>query len=256
MRSIDLNKINHSYKVGQSCPSIDPNITEDCLLYENGELIGFFINSLTGKIKQCAEFCNNELLSERVPKQIMTRSSGLHNGNPVEQFSTIIGSIPPKPHMRRSYPSISSVHNVKTAVDFIKGMKVLVNMAEELIKEIMPCQYELQKRLIEERVLEKYRFSKLFTSSISNFNISADFHIDKLNIKNCVNVIISKRKDSTGGNLYVPDYDACFNSKDSSILVYPAWKSLHGVTKIVPTKNKGYRNSLVFYPLDAFSKDR
>lgn len=39
---------------------------------------------------------------------------------------------------------------------------------------------------------------------------------------------------------------------DYSILVYPAWRNVHGVTPIIPTHEGGYRNSLVFYPLKAF----
>jgi len=37
-----------------------------------------------------------------------------------------------------------------------------------------------------------------------------------------------------------------------SMLVYPAWRNLHGVTPITPTHDGGYRNSLIFYPLKAF----
>jgi hypothetical protein len=36
------------------------------------------------------------------------------------------------------------------------------------------------------------------------------------------------------------------------MLVYPAWRNVHGVTPIIPLKEGGYRNSLVFYPLKAF----
>ena len=255
MKKIDLKKIEHSFKVGDNCPDIEPNVNEDCLLIENGQTVGFYISKLNSKMASCADFCNKELLSKNVPKSMMKRSSSLQ-GNSVDQFSTILGSVPPKPHMRRPYPTISSVHNVESAKNFIKGMKVLAKLSEDIINELMPEQYELQKRLIEENVLEKYRFGKLFTSSISNFNIAANFHIDRLNIKNCLNVIIAKRENSFGGNTYVPDYNACFNSCDNSMLVYPAWKSLHGVTQIKPTAVGGYRNSLVFYPLNAFSKDR
>jgi hypothetical protein len=42
------------------------------------------------------------------------------------------------------------------------------------------------------------------------------------------------------------------DSSDNSMLVYPAWRNVHGVTPIVPTHEGGYRNSLVFYPLKAF----
>lgn len=43
-------------------------------------------------------------------------------------------------------------------------------------------------------------------------------------------------------------------SADNSMLVYPAWRNVHGVTPIVPTREGGYRNSLVFYSLKAFNK--
>lgn len=55
-----------------------------------------------------------------------------------------------------------------------------------------------------------------------------------------------------GGDLHIPDYGATIGQQDNSILVYPAWRNVHGVTPIIPTFEGGYRNSLVFYPLKAF----
>lgn len=92
----------------------------------------------------------------------------------------------------------------------------------------------------------------MFTSSISNFNISAPFHRDAANIQGAVNVIICKKYNSKGGDLHIPDYGATIGQQDNSILVYPAWRNLHAVTPIIPTFEGGYRNSLVFYPLKAF----
>ena len=64
--------------------------------------------------------------------------------------------------------------------------------------------------------------------------------------------VIAKKRNATGGNTTVPDYNATMDSSDNSMLVYPAWRNVHGVTPIVATKEDGYRNSLVFYPLKAF----
>jgi len=89
-------------------------------------------------------------------------------------------------------------------------------------------------------------------SSISNYNISAPFHRDNANIEGTVNVIICKRKNAKGGDLHIPDYGATIGQQDNSILVYPAWRNMHGVTEIIPTIFGGYRNSLIFYPLKAF----
>ena len=255
MKRIDLKKVDHKVKVGQKCEYIEPNITEDCILYEDDNPIGFFIKQIDGKLLQYIEIANKEFRSKNVPKSTMKRSSGFKSGeNEVLQYSTIIGSIPPKPHMRRPYPTISSVHQVKTAKTFIKAMILACKEAEKVVKKIMPIQYELQKKCIEESVPKEFIFGNLFTSSISNFNIPAPFHIDDANLKNCVNIIITKRLNSKGGNLHVPDYNATFDSCNNSMLVYPAWKNIHGVTPIIPTHDGGYRNSLIFYPLKAFKK--
>lgn len=254
MKSIELVQLQHSVKVGDSCGEIHPNVTEDCIFTADGKPIGFYIKSIDGRLRQLVEVANAELLSSRVPKSEMRRSSGLRNKETeVRQFSTIIGSCPPKPHMRRPYPTISSVHQVKTAQTFVKAMLLACHEAEELIKQITPEIYETQKRIIEEKIPPQWRFGNLFTSSISNFNIAAPFHRDAANLEGCVNVIIAKRKNAKGGNTTVPDYGATMDSCDNSMLVYPAWRNLHGVTPIVPLKPDGYRNSLVFYPLKAFS---
>jgi hypothetical protein len=130
-------------------------------------------------------------------------------------------------------------------------MLALAGEAEKLILDITPKIHAAQLKTFK-NVPDKWKFGSLFTSSISNYNIPAAYHRDAGNILNTVNVIITKRKNSTGGNLNVPDYGATIDQCDNSILVYPAWRNVHGVTPIVPTAEGGYRNSLVFYPMKAF----
>jgi hypothetical protein len=256
MKQIELKEIEHNTKIGDVCGHIEPNVTEDTLFLHDGEPIGFYIKDISKyseKASKLAALANQELRSKKVPKSVMKRSSGFTNAeNEVLQYSTIIGSVPPKPHMRRPYPTISSVHNVDSAKTFIKAMVLLCKESEQIIKKLTPNIYENQKKLIEENVPKKWRFGNLFTSSISNYNIPAPFHRDNGNIKGCVNVIIAKKNNATGGNTTVPDYGATMDSCDNSMLVYPAWRNVHGVTPIVPTGKDGYRNSLVFYPLKAF----
>jgi hypothetical protein len=259
MKKIDLIQKKHDIKIGDVCGDISPNITEDSIFYYEGEPVGFYIADLSKKYKKAAnlaDIADKELLSKNVPKSVMKRSSGFGSGNEdkeVLQYSTIIGSCPPKPHMRRPYASISSVHSVEKAQTFIKAMIILCLESEKIIKEITPNIYDKQKKIIEENVNKKWRFGNLFTSSISNYNIPAPFHRDAGNLVGCVNVIIAKRKDSTGGHTTIPDYGATVNSADNSMLVYPAWRNVHGVTPIKPTFENGYRNTLVFYPLKAFN---
>ncbi len=259
MKTLELKQIEHEVKVGQRCPDIEPNVTESCIFTVNDQPIGFYLKTMPEKITKLINVANAELLSDRVPKSFMDRKKlmGVNDEGQkiyrvIRQYSTIIGSIPPKPHMRRSYAMTSSVHQVESAKTFVKAMLLACKEAENIIKEITPNVYEEQKKRIEEWVPEKWRFGELFTSSISNFNIAADYHIDKANIEGCVNVIIAKRSHAKGGNTTVPDYGATVDSSDNSMLVYPAWRNVHGVTPITPLKEGGYRNSLVFYPLKAF----
>ena len=253
MKILELKQINHSVKIGDICEYIEPNILEDCIFYYEGEPVGFYMTKMPEKMCKLADLANAELRSNNVPKTMMDRKRPLNGGGylVVSQYSTIIGSIPPKPHMKRPYASISSVHQVQTAQTFIKAMLMLAKESELLIKEIMPEQYERQVELFK-RVNPKWRFGNLFTSSISNYNISAPFHRDAGNIVGAVNVIICKQRNAKGGDLNIPDYGATIGQVDNSILVYPAWRNLHGVTPIIPTHEGGYRNSLVFYPLKAF----
>jgi hypothetical protein len=257
MKRIDLNQVQHNRKIGDACEYIEPNVTEDCMFYADGEPIGFYITKMPEKMCKLADLANAELRSNNVPKTTMDRKKPLGEINGkreylvVSQYSTILGSCPPKPHMKRPYASISSVHQVKSAQTFIKAMLMLAKESEQVIKELLPKQYEQQIELFKQ-IPDKWKFGNLFTSSISNYNIPAPFHRDTGNVVGAVNVIICKKLNAKGGDLHVPDYNATIGQQDNSMLVYPAWRNVHGVTPIMPTHDGGYRNSLVFYPLKAF----
>ena len=263
-KKVDLIQVKHETKIGGNCKYIEPNITEDCIFYADGEPIGFYLTKMPEKMCKLADLANAEFKSKNVPKTKLDRSDVLKAqiDNPrmtrtqareigTSQMSTILGSVPPKPQFKRNYGTKSSVHSVKSAQTFIKAMLLLAKESEKLIQEIIPQQYEKQMELFND-VDAKWKFGALFTSSISNFNISAPFHRDTGNIIGAVNVIICKKLNSKGGDLHIPDYNATIGQVDNSILVYPAWRNVHGVTPIIPTHEGGYRNSLVFYPLKAF----
>ena len=122
---------------------------------------------------------------------------------------------------------------------------------QKIMQEVAPLLYEKQKELFDV-VQSKWKFGGMFTSTISNYNIAAPYHIDNANIVGSVNMIMTKRSNSKGGCLTIPDFNITIESCDNSMIVYPAWKSIHGVTPIIPLTKDGYRNSHIFYPLKAF----
>jgi hypothetical protein len=256
MKRIDLIEVKHNRKIGDECEYIEPNVTEDCIFYADGEPIGFYLTKMPEKMCKLADLANEEFMSKNVKKEgrlgAGSKSVSGNKERPVmEGCSTILGSVPPKPYIGRPFASISSRHNDKKSKTFIKAMLLLAKESEQLIKELLPKQHEKQIELFK-NINDKWKFGNLFTSSVSNLNVPVNFHIDKANIEGCVNVIICKQKNAKGGDLHIPDYNATIGQVDNSILVYPAWRNMHGVTPIIPTFKDGYRNSLVFYPLKAF----
>ena len=266
MKTIKLHKQEHDVKIGKDCPYFEPNIKEDCFLEVDGEIVGFYIKDVSKyskKLSQLISISNKEFRSDNVPKSLLERSDvfakvykeGLTRKEAKKegtiQMSSILGSIAPKAHMRRPYPTISAVHREKKANTFIKAMWASCVESEKIIKELTPDIYERQLELFSD-IDKQWRFGNMFTSSISNFNIAAAYHRDTGNIVGAINVILTKRNNSKGGCLNVPDYNVTFEQADNSMLVYPAWKNIHGVTPIEKTSEDGYRNSLIFYPLKAF----
>lgn len=257
----------HSRKIGSRCEFIEPNITESCYLYDGEELVGVYLQNVAAehpKLAKVMAIANAEFLSSNVPKTLLERAdvmakvkAGMTRAEAKKagtvQYSTIIGSIPPKPLMKRAYPNRSSVHAVQSAKTFIKAMLMASRQITLVMGQLLPCHLRSQLEAVS-GVDDKWKFGDLFTSSISNFNIAAPFHRDTANIKNTLNAIYTHRHNANGGCLYVPDYDACFEMPTDSLLLYPAWRNVHAVTPIEPIHEGGYRNSLVFYALSGFLK--
>ena len=143
MKRIDLIQVEHNRKIGEKCEYIDPNIIEDSIFYVDGEPIGFYITKMPEKMCKLADLANAEFRTKNVPKTEMARgvsSEMMAKGikNKLSQYSTILGSVPPKPHFQRPYAQRSSVHSVKAAQTFIKAMLLLAKESQQLIKEILP----------------------------------------------------------------------------------------------------------------------
>jgi len=263
MKILTLNPVDTTVKIGDKPQDLAPNVFDDCLLESDGECVGLFLRQAPEQLTKLLNIANKEFRSTRVPKMIMNRSSaitkaykehGTHrSSDTVQQYSTILGSVAPRPHMRRPYPSTSSVHRKATAKPFVKCMLLAAREAASLMEQHIPDVYHRQQQKIAETPA-KWRFGNLWTSSINNFNIAAAYHRDTKNVVGCVNVIMTKRNGSSGGNLHVPKYDAVFDQCDNSVLIYPAYRDVHGVTPIHTSHTEGYRNSFVLYPLGGFEK--
>ena len=243
-------------KIGDITPDLEPTVTESCILLDpDGTEVGLFLKELPKDLINLVTIADQELRSDRVPKDTMERVTPDGPGKWIrrKQYSTILGSCAPRPHLRMPYPRRSQVHSNKTAGTFIKAMLKAGKLCMGLVNHYIPNVHKHHLARVEERLPSKWRFANYFSSTISNCNIAAPIHQDNANIKGAINLIITKRQNSKGGNLHVPDYDATFDQTNNSLLVYPAWRNRHGVTPIIPTHQGGYRNSHVWYALDSFA---
>jgi hypothetical protein len=258
MEKILLLAQKHDYKFGDTVETKQPTVTQDSLfLDESGNPIGFYIRKVKTLAAKYAAIADAELKSDRVPKTDMIRVGSVNNesGLRFNQYSTQLGSIPPQPRLRRRWRSSASTHRHESARTFVKAMLKLCSSVERIIEEHMPEQAARQRADVTENVEPQWRFGTMFTSSISNFNGAAQCHIDRRNRKGTVNAIYTKREASTGGDLFIPAYDATIYCGDDSLIVYPAWRDMHAVTPIIPLSDDGYRNSLIFYPIAQFYDD-
>lgn len=236
-------------KRNQQPPVTRPNVTESCMFVdENGKPFWFYLREVPEKLKKIAGLLNKELNSKNVPKDTMNRI-WYENWKrySIKQYSTIVWAVRPDGTKRRYKPWLCHTHLIKSMDTYIKLVYLFAKECEELIKSISPELYQEQLELMKP---QEIKIGNLWTSCISNFNSAAKTHTDGVNVKWANNIIYYKRENSTGWNLHLPWYDIVVDSADDSLLFYPAWKSMHGVEEITPTKTWGYRNSLVLYPLD------
>ena len=100
--TVTLKLVQSPLKIGDQPGNIPPNIHESCILADpDGTPVGMFLKTLPDDLQNLVNIADAEIHTDRVPKSTMKRSSGLHNDSAdVLQYSTILGSIPPKPHMR------------------------------------------------------------------------------------------------------------------------------------------------------------
>lgn len=141
------------------------------------------------------------------------------------------------------------------AETFVKAMLSASSELLRVFKKHAPMLYETHMDEIISHVPARWRFGEGYTSTISNFNISAPIHQDNANVKGTCNAIVCKRNRATGGNLFLPEYGVQFDQPDGSLLFYPAWRNKHGVTEIEPLTQSGFRNSHIWYSIRVDAAD-
>lgn len=165
--------------------------------------------------------------------------------------SRTIGYLP-RHNLRRDYCSAAGLER-----DNPQAHELVLRYAKQVstyYQQYNPDLYAEHQRQIE-RVLPEYTVrDSVFTSGIINKNNPLPYHHDTGNFKDVwSNMLVFKHKVE-GGHLAVPEYDACFELKNNSLLMFDGQSLIHGVTPIRKKSREGHRFSIVFYSLQQMWK--
>lgn len=138
------------------------------------------------------------------------------------------------------------------AWDYPEAQMVLSEAADSLagfFKQVLP-EAHLDDEKVMEQVLPEWRMSEdsLWTSGVINQSSQLPYHRDRANFETWSAMPVIRR-GMDGGHLSMPEYDITVNCRDGYALWFNGHKFVHGVTPMTPTKEDGYRYSIVFYAL-------
>lgn len=99
-------------------------------------------------------------------------------------------------------------------------------------------------------VLPEWRFgeAKLWTSGVVNDTAQLPYHRDRFNFSTWSAMPVVRR-GTRGGHLHLPEYGVTLPCADSTVILFPGERLMHGVTPIKRVADDGYRISVVYYAL-------
>ena len=101
----------------------------------------------------------------------------------------------------------------------------------------------------QEQILEEWKISDtIFTTISINFNQLIKTHVDSFNTKGSLSNVLILKDSASGGELYLPEYDAFVPQNHGDLTIFRGEEIIHGVCKC--DLRKGFRASLVFYQLE------
>lgn len=171
--------------------------------------------------------------------------SARSNGLPTQ--SAIFGSLPRVPN-RNNYCRHSA--NTRTQPELLKDILRFSEIIDNLYKELLPEQHELNLDIVKTNVVEDYLIKNTpFTTVNLNVNHAIKYHKDTGNFKDVYSNVVIMKEAVEGGYLVCPEFDIAFEQGDGALILFDGQKIIHGVTPIRLTHPKGYRCSCVFYSL-------
>jgi hypothetical protein len=209
-------------------------ITEDTLVYENGQLMIAYIELAL----DCSDIVG---ALQRIKYEKNYRTNGLLTTSRIFGFS-------PRITIRRDFCTATSL-----ATQQPNDHAIIVDYAAKVAnyyQSLNPSLYEKHLQDTDVNVIGDYRVKNSpFTSGIINKNNPLKYHFDTGNFKDVWSCMLVFKSHVSGGYLSVPEYGLGFELKNNSLFMFDGQSLLHGVTPIQKQSPKAFRYSIVYYSL-------
>jgi hypothetical protein len=100
-----------------------------------------------------------------------------------------------------------------------------------------------------QRVHPRWRLgaSEPWSSAVVNRTVALPYHRDsyRLPVWSAMPIL---RRGMSGGHLHLPEYATTLPCRDGWAVFFPGYALVHGVTPMRPTREGGYRITVVYYP--------
>jgi len=135
------------------------------------------------------------------------------------------------------------------------SLQELVSSCFDLFQTVDKDRAKNHNDLVKSKVHSDWLINQTpFTSGVIN-NLSAlPYHKDSGNFSGSWSMMLSLRKNITGGYLHIPEYDLVAGVPHNSVLIFNGQNLWHGVTPFVVSKKNGFRYTIVWYAKDKVSQ--
>jgi hypothetical protein len=153
---------------------------------------------------------------------------------------------------RKPYQKRESCKATSLSYENPQSHAVLVALAKtcaDVLHDLVPSQYQSDLSAIQD-IDNAWRITDdaLWTSGVVNKSSSLPYHRDGFNFATWSAMPVVRRH-MDGGFLNIPEFNLTVNCRDGWVVLFPGYKYVHGVTPMRPTKEGGYRFSVVYYAL-------
>ena len=136
----------------------------------------------------------------------------------------------------------------KEQPELIKLLETLAINNYDLFKSIDKHRAAEHEKIVTDAVHPDWLFAGTpFTSGVINYSSALPYHKDRGNFVGSWSMMLSLRKDISGGYLHLPEYDLLLGVPNNSVTIFNGQAFWHGVTPMVVKKKDAYRFTIVWY---------